>query len=157
MFTVRSPGYYSFLLFKWSKTQSRRTLSKSTTCAWKSKKTRCLPQKEKRWASHCKGHICKNHVKRKNGFTLVFFYPIHLIHSSNLEVISNFLVLYKMLWITQHFLKKIRWKCLWKTSCARNQINFIWEESTRYLMNGKRWFKLMMNIPLIQINSFINY
>ena len=57
------------------------------------------------------------------------------------------------------FLKRIRWKCFQKTSWAQNQVNFTWEESTNYLINGKRWFKIMANILLIELlnYSWINH
>ena len=57
----------------------------------------------------------------------------------------------------QDFLKIFRWKCLWKILWAWNQLNFTCEESTIYLINGKRWFKIMVNIPLIKIDSLLNY
>ena len=50
------------------------------------------------------------------------------------------------------FFKKIKRKCLGKTSWARSQLNFTWEESTNYLINGKRWFKTIVNIRLTEIN-----
>ena len=50
-----------------------------------------------------------------------------------------FFLFYKIPWMTKIFLQKIRRKFLWKTFWARNQLNFIWEESTHYLMNLKKW------------------
>ena len=49
-----------------------------------------------------------------------------------------------------NFLKKIKWKRLWKNLWARNHLNLTWEE-LRYLINDKRWFKIMANILLIEI------
>ena len=40
---------------------------------------------------------------------------------------------------------------------AWNQLNFTWKESTSYLMNGKRWFKIMVNMLFIEINLLLNY
>ena len=55
---------------------------------------------------------------------------------------------------------KIRWKCLGKSSCAQNQLKFTWEESTNNMINGKKWFKIMANILLIdslENSSWIDY
>ena len=85
------------------------------------------------------------------------FYPIHHIHQALHQVISFFFLLYKMFLITKDFLMKIQWKRSWQTSWAQNQLNFTWEESTSYLINGKRWFKIMANILLFEIKSLLNY
>ena len=36
------------------------------------------------------------------------------------------------------------------------RLNFTWEESTSYLINGKRWFKIIVNILSIEIYSLLN-
>ena len=40
---------------------------------------------------------------------------------------------------------------------AKTQRNFAWNESTSYLINGKRWFKIMTYILLIEIKTLLNY
>ena len=40
---------------------------------------------------------------------------------------------------------------------TQNQLNLIWEEPSSYLMNSKRWFKIIVNILLIEINSLLNH
>ena len=55
------------------------------------------------------------------------------------------------------FLQKIWWKRLWKTSWVRKLFNFNGEDSTSHLINGKRWFKVMAYILMIEINSLLNY
>ena len=85
------------------------------------------------------------------------FNLIRHIHQILHQVLSIFLIFYKILWMTKNFLLKIRWKYLWKTSWAWNRVNFTWEESTSNLINGKRWFKIIGNIQLIEINQLLNF
>ena len=96
-------------------------------------------------------------LEKNIGFRPVCFYPIHHIHQTLHQVISIFFILYKMTWISKTFLKKIRWKGFWKRSWEQNQQNFTWEESISFLINGKKWFKIMANLLLIEINSLLNY
>ena len=58
--------------------------------------------------------------------------------------------------ITKNFLK-ITSKFSWKTFWDKTQVNFTLAESISYLINGKRRFKIMVKILLIEINSFLNY
>ena len=40
---------------------------------------------------------------------------------------------------------------MWKTYWIQNQLNFTWEESTSYPVNGTLWWKIMVNILIIII------
>ena len=85
-------------------------------------------------------------------------YIYHPLYSPNLAS-SDFRLffLYKLPRMTKKFLNKIKWKRIWNTSWAQNQLNLTREESTSYLMNDKRRFKIIANIQLIEIKYLLNF
>ena len=85
------------------------------------------------------------------------FYSIHHIYQTSYKMTSIILVIYYIFYFKKRILKNIRWKIFWKTSWARNQLNFTWEELTLFLINGKSWFKILLNIQLIETKLLTNY
>ena len=85
---------------------------------------------------------------------LTWSIPLHPPYSPDLTP-NDFhrFFLYKMFWMTKNFLKKIMWKCLWKTSSAGSRLNFPREESSSNLINGKTRLKKTANVLLIEMNS----
>ena len=91
---------------------------------------------------------------RKNiGFRLVFSTLSIIFTGTCIKWFPSFFVLYKMLWTTIDFLKKMFVKNLLSTKLAE----FTSEGSTSYLINGKKWFKIIPNILLTEITALLNY
>ena len=55
----------------------------------------------------------------------------------------------------KRFSLKIGWKYLWKPYCTQDPLKFSCVEPIIYLMNGKRWFKIIVNILLVEIKFII--
>ena len=78
----------------------------------------------------------KNHV----GKNVVFRFVCSSLSPYSTDLAPNDFYLVRSLQNVlrnKNFLMRISWKCLLKTSSAGKQLNFTWEESKSYLVNGK--------------------
>ena len=144
-YMVGLPNYYSFWVFTLqSDTQCRLIHSIAATCAWKSKKIR-----EMRFCDNAKSYSAR--ITEDKILDLGWSVLHHPSYSLNFAPSDfHFLFIKKMLWTTKYNLK-ISWKHMWKIS-GQNHLNFTQKESKSYMINGKRWFKIMANILLIEIH-----
>ena len=113
---------------------------------------------------HCASLITQINIQLENTLDLgwsILPYPLYLpnqvtYYKKISQVTYSNQVTYSKKINQVTYSKKIRCKCLWKFSWARNQLNITWKE-TSFLINGKMWLKIMMNIQLIKINPlFMN-
>ena len=102
------------------------------------------------------GYIQQESLSRNIGFRLVcsILFTLFIRHCTKWYTSLSFLT---KCFEGENFSQEDRGKRLWITCGARNQLNFTWEKSSSSLINGKRWFKIMVNIILIEINSLLNY
>ena len=128
---MESPRYYLVLAFKpQSDPQHKFIVSTVTTCALKSSK-KTLPHSSIGETQH-KAPLYKIHAAKNIGFKLICF-TLSILYSPDLAASDFHLFpsLPNALNVKKTFLRKIRRKYWW----TRNQLNFIWEESTSSLIN----------------------
>ena len=113
-------------------TQYRRIISIAATSEWKlSKKTSSTCQLEK----HSRPHSAR--ITLEEILDLGWYVLTSPLYSAN----SIFFVLNDNI-----FLKKIRWKRLWKKSLTGKQINFTCEQLTSHLMNDRCEYRSIWSI-----------
>ena len=120
-------GSICFEFLNCNKTLNADILSTAAMCAWKSKRN----------ALHlsigeilCKATFSKNHTRKSTGFILVCSSKSTIFTRSYVKWFPS---IYFYTKCQKNFREEVRWKGLWKTSWAQNQLNFTWEESTSYL------------------------
>ena len=105
--------------------------------------------------------IIQDHIRQKSRMILDFGWSVQPNPRYTPDFASREFHLFsfssKMLCMTTNFFKKIRGKCLWKSSWAQNQLNVAREELISHLINGNSWSKIMANILFIEIYSQKNY
>ena len=145
VYLVGSLWYYSFWVFNHYQTLNADLYSQQFQCVHENLLTKCPTL------------INRQDIMQEKILDLGWSVLPHPPYSPDLA--SSDFNLFHSLWNAlndKKFSQENHVKTFGKTFWAQNQLNLTWEESTSYLIDGKKWRKMLGNILLIEINSLFN-